>query len=429
MTTDAYGLPVTTASSTAGAAYDRAAHGLLGWDGAALDMFQATIAQDPGLALGHAGAGVCLFLEERFAEARTAVTEARARVAAGSPRERSHVEALALLVTGKVAEAETLMREHLAAWPRDLVIAQRLYFIWFWQGRFPDLLDLTTDLMRRVGGGPFLPGLHAFALEQAGRCAEAVRLAEEALAANSRDAWGVHALAHALFEQAAFDAGVDALPARIEPCTHLGWFRNHLLWHLALMHLSRGEYGRVLAMSHSVFEREPSSIAGNLHDSLSLLWRLMLAGHDVRTRWVPFVEIAHERLDRQGLLFHAVHLAMALAGGGDWTTAAQQVDMLRARTAKDRTGLIADVVLPLIGGIHAFARAEYADTIRAIEPLTPRIVELGGSRAQRDVFHDTLLEACFRAGDMDRAERLLAARIARRPDHQWTTRKTRPAAS
>ena len=33
-----------------------------------------------------------------------------------------------------------------------------------------------------------------------------------------------------------------------------------------------------------------------------------------------------------------------------------------------------------------------------IEPLRPRIVD-GGSRAQRDVFHDTLFEAAFRAGD------------------------------
>ena len=40
----------------------------------------------------------------------------------------------------------------------------------------------------------------------------------------------------------------------------------------------------------------------------------------------------------------------------------------------------------------------------------------------RDVFHDTPLEACFKGGDMDRAERLLAERIARRPDHFWKSR-------
>ncbi len=73
--------------------------------------------------------------------------------------------------------------------------------------------------------------------------------------------------------------------------------------------------------------------------------------------------------------------------------------------------------------MHAFGRGEYRQAIELMEPLRARVIELGGSRAQRDVFHDTLLEACFRAGDMERAQRLLAERVARRPDHQWMMRK------
>ena len=96
--------------------------------------------------------------------------------------------------------------------------------------------------------------------------------------------------------------------------------------------------------------------------------------------------------------------------------------MLRERSARDRTGLVRDVLIPLVEGIQAFAARDYRRSIERIEPLTPRIVELGGSRAQRDVFHDTLLEACFRAGDTERAERLLTDRVARRPDRFWTTR-------
>ena len=79
-------------------------------------------------------------------------------------------------------------------------------------------------------------------------------------------------------------------------------------------------------------------------------------------------------------------------------------------------------MVPLIEGLHAFAAKDYSRAIERLEPLTPRVIELGGSRAQRDVFHDTLLEACFRARDMDRAERLLAERVARRPDRYWKTR-------
>jgi hypothetical protein len=218
---------------------------------------------------------------------------------------------------------------------------------------------------------------------------------------------------------------VSRLPGAIEPCTHLGWFRNHLLWHLALMHLSRGEYERVSAMARDVFERAPSSIPGDLHDSISLLWRLELAGLDVGARWQPFVAIAGERLKRAGLLFHAAHLGMALAAGHDWDTAARQLAFLRERAPRDPTGLTGDVLVPLIEGLHAFAARDYAVAADRIAPLSPRIVELGGSRAQRDVFHDTLLEARLRAGQLDRAGDLLAARVARRADHCWVTRRAR----
>jgi hypothetical protein len=198
-----------------------------------------------------------------------------------------------------------------------------------------------------------------------------------------------------------------------------------VLWHLALMHLSRGEYDRVSAMSRDVFERVPSSIPGDLHDAISLLWRFELAGMEVGDRWRPFVGIAGERLKRAGLLFHAAHLGMALAAGHEWDTAARQLDFLRERAPRDTTGLTAEVLVPLIEGLHAFAAGDYAAAADRIEPLRPRIVQLGGSRAQRDVFHDTLLEARFRAGQLDRAGALLAERVARRADHCWVTRRER----
>jgi tetratricopeptide (TPR) repeat protein len=427
MTADGYGLPATTATAPALARYDEGVRDLLGWGRGALESFRDAAALDPGLALAHAGAAVCLFLEERFAPARESAEAARAAAATQTPRERSPVEAVALLVGGRPAQAERQMLEHLEAWPRDVVVLQRLYFIWFWQGRFPEILQLTTRLLPAYGDDSFVLGLHAFALEQADRCREAVRAAETAIARNREDAWAIHALAHALYEMAAFDEGVGRLPPAIHPCQRLNWFRNHLVWHLALMHLSRGDYARAIGMSRAAFERAPSAIAGDLHDSIALLWRQDLLGLPVGARWRPFAAIARERLDRQGLLFHAAHLAMALAGAGDWATAETQLSMLRQRVPKDPTGLVGDVLIPLVDGLQAFARQEYRTAVERIEPLRPRIVELGGSRAQRDVFHDTLLEACFRAGDANRATRLLAERVARRPDHYWLHRRA-PAA-
>jgi tetratricopeptide (TPR) repeat protein len=422
MRDDAYGLTVTTASTDALATYDRAVRALLGWQADALALFQAATAHDPGLAVAHAGAAVCLFLEERFAETKAATDAARAAAATLSERERSHVEALTLWTSGKVDDAAPAMRAHLGRFPRDVMVFQRLYYVYFWQGRFPEMLELTTAMVPHYPGESFALGMHAFALEEAGRCDEAVRAADTALALNPRDAWGVHALAHALYESAAFDTGVTRLPPAIHPCRGLNWFRNHLLWHLALLHFARGDYARAAVMSRRVFERAPSSIAGDLHDSISLLWRMELAGRPMGARWEPFTAIGRERVSRQGLYFHVAHIAMALAAGGDWATADRHLGMVRERAPKDRTGIVGDVLVPLVEGLHAFAGGDYARSVASIEPLRPRIVELGGSRAQRDVFHDTLFEAAFRAGDAERAGRFLAERIARRPDHFWRGR-------
>src|SRR5256712_14168930 len=98
---DAYGLPVTTGSGDALEAYDHAVEGLLGWDAQALDRFRTATTTDPGLALAHAGAAVCLFLDERFVEAPEAAKIARG--VAGPPTERGRrpVQALILLVEGQ----------------------------------------------------------------------------------------------------------------------------------------------------------------------------------------------------------------------------------------------------------------------------------------------------------------------------------------
>src|SRR3989449_3954281 len=188
---DAYGLPVTTGSGDALEAYDRAVEGLLGWDAQALDRFRTAATTDPGLALAHAGAAVCLFLDERFVEARESAKIARAVVGAQTERERSHVDALVLLVEGKPSDAEAAMTQHLADYPRDLVVFQRLYFVWFWQGKFTEMLDLSSVLTRYYPGSSFMLGLHAFALEQAGRCDEAARYGRAEVAEKATDAMAI----------------------------------------------------------------------------------------------------------------------------------------------------------------------------------------------------------------------------------------------
>ena len=431
MATDRLALPVTTTSTVALDAYDEGVHGLLGWDGATLGMFNRALEADPDFALAHAGVGVCHFLDERFADARAAVERARAAVAGATPRERGHVEAMAQLIAGRPEQAERAMREHLTAYPRDLAVAQRLYFIWFWQGRFPEMLALTGDLVRHYPGNSFMLGLRAFALEEAQRLPEAFATAEVAVARNPRDAWSIHALAHTVYEMGAARAGISLLPPAIHPCTHLGWFRNHLLWHLALMHFACGDYARASRMSRAAFERAPSSIPGNLHDSISLLWRLALVGgrgralaalRGYRSRAARSAGLAVPRCASGHGAGRSGGLVDSRAATRDGPRSGRQGPDWSGgrgtRSAHRGSSRVRERRLSARGRAHRAAARAHREPGRQPRP-------------QRDVFHDTLLEACFRACDAPRAQRLLAERVTRRPDACWLTRTFRhgPVAS
>jgi len=413
---DAYGLEVSTSDRAAVDAYDRGVRALLGFGADTIECFRAAVAADPDFALARAGLAVSLYLMEKIPEGRAQIELATGVAASLPPRERRHVEALALWVAGRGNEALPLMKALLAEHPRDLLLMQRLYFIYFWQGRSAEMLELTESVRPALGDDSYTLGYHAFALEENRRFDEALPLAERALALNPKNAWAVHAVAHVLYERGENDRGIDALPPRIHPCDHLGYFRNHLLWHLALLHLAEGHYERVGKMFQSVFGDIPIAIGSDLQDSVSLAWRLDLFGHPDPKRWAHLGAAARGWLDMPLLLFHDLHVGMALASSGDWTSAELQLERLRGRGKKSRNATLPEVVVPLLEGLHAFARGEYAEAVRKIDPIEGRIVEVGGSHAQREVFHDTLLAATLRADLEDRASALLECRLAKRPN-------------
>src|SRR5262249_29485511 len=142
-----YGLPVSSSSRSAVDAYDRGVRALLGFGADTTSSFSAAVEADPDFALARAGLAVALYLDERLGEGRAVMDEAKARSTAVTPRERRHIEALDLLVSGRVPDSGALIKEILADTPRELMLAQRLYFFYFWQGRSADMLTLSSSIL------------------------------------------------------------------------------------------------------------------------------------------------------------------------------------------------------------------------------------------------------------------------------------------
>ena len=424
MNLDAYGLTLSTGSEDAVAAFDLGVAGLLSWDRRTVDFFRDAAARDPGFAAAHAGLAAALFVEEEFAASRAAMSLARDVAGTGSEREQSLVAALDRYVNHRPRDAEAAMRAHLAAWPTDLTIAQRLYLMWFFQGRFSDMRELTDALLAGLPEDPFVLGLHAFVLEEQGDSEEAASWAERCIERIRRTPGGCTRSPMRSTSSGRMRRRSKGCRPALDACVHMNYYRNHMLWHLILFEIAVGGYDRASAMCRDFFEREPSPRGLDLRNTVSTLWRFELYGMDPGERWRPFVEILKRQLDRtEDSPFHHAHVGMALAGGRDWETAERHLDVLRARARASGNDIWDRVVIPLNEAQHAFIRGEWDRAIEKTEPIRSEIIRLGGSKTQRDAFHDTLLEAALRSSDTARAKRYLDERLSRRAEHFWTGRQ------
>ena len=423
MQNDSYGLPLSTASAEAAQAFDQGVNGLLSWDRRTVDFFRESAEKDPDLAVAHAGLAAALFVEEGYEEARAVIASAREVAARGTEREQSQVVALDHYVNLRSADAEVAMRAHLAKYPMDLMIVQRLYLMWFFQGRFAEMGALTDAAYEVLPEDGYVHGFRAFVLEETGNSKEAVPWAERAMEQNPEDTWGVHALAHALYDLQSYEEAIERIPPAMDACVNMNYYWNHMLWHLVLYQLAIGEYERGSQICFDWFEREPSPRGLDIRNTVSTLWRFELFGMEPGDRWQPFLEILREQLDRpEDSPFHHSHVGMVLAGTRDWETAERHLDVLRRRHERAANDIWEAVVIPINEAQHAFVRGDHARTIQKTEPIWDQIIRLGGSKTQRDAFHDTLLEACFRSGDVDRAKRYLEERLSRRAEHFWSNR-------
>jgi hypothetical protein len=119
--------------------------------------------------------------------------------------------------------------------------------------------------------------------------------------------------------------------------------------------------------------------------------------------------------------FADLHAVLADAAIGDTAAARQRIAEARERLANGR--LPQGEVVPVLGeGIVAFAQSDYAAAADLIRPVLPEVIRIGGSNAQRELFEDTYIMACLRAGRDRAAREQLIDRLARRPsarDQRW----------
>jgi hypothetical protein len=193
--------------------------------------------------------------------------------------------------------------------------------------------------------------------------------------------------------------------------------RSHNWWHLALFYLSRWRVDDALRVYDTHVWGLEKAYSQDQVGAVSLLARLELAGVDVGERWTDVAgHIAARGADTVNP-FLTLQYLYALA-----RTAQPEADALmaaiRARAATpahDRTAW-AEVALPAAEGIMASLRGDAATAVARLGTALPRLTEIGGSHAQRDLFEQIHLDALIRAGRTSAAQQVLELRRGYDPD-------------
>ena len=419
MAHDCLGNAVTAADGETLRAVNDFIEGFLAYETRAEGIVRAAD-RDPACCIANVYAGfLWMFLEAPGAPARAAPYIAAAERAAPdvTGRERSSLAVLKAWAAGDVPAAILLCDAITDESPRDLVILKVGQYFEFNRGNFPALLRAALKVLDENTDIAYVYGMAAFGYEQCHLLDEAENSARIALTRKRKEPWAQHALAHVLLTRGRIDEGVEFLESVEDTWDGLNSFMStHLWWHMALFLLSQGHVERVLG----VYDRHCWGVAKDYSQdqigAVSLLARMEIAGIDVGGRWSDLAHHLAARADDTVLPFLTLQYLYGLARA-DRPEAARLIEAVRrAARADPEGGVWRDVALPAAEGLCAYGRKDYDTAWRRLMQALPRMIEAGGSHAQRDLFDQILLDAAIKSRRYVTAQQMLESRRSFDPD-------------
>ncbi len=421
MRTDYLGNPVSPTSDAALAAVDGFIDGFLSYETRAAEVIGAAEAHPDSVLLNAYAATLWLLLEAPEAAERAAPYLARAQALAdqANPRERAFVDFVAAWsaddIPGALAIADTI----LAAWPRDLLVLKLRHYHDFNHGDFPAMLRAASAALPHAGDVAQLHGMLAFAYEQCHLLDEAEAAARRALDLKRKEPWAQHALAHVMLTQGHIAEGVAFLEGVRDTWTGLNSFMDtHLWWHLALFYLSQGRFDAALAAYDDHCWAQAKDYSQDQVGAVSLLARLELAGVEIGDRWRDVADHLAVRADDvvQPFLTLQYLYGLARAGRPEAETLLAAVRRAALEAPDHVRETWREVALPAAEGLVAHTRGDYTNALRGLRAALPRLAEIGGSHAQRDLFEQLILDALIRADRLSEAQQALELRRGFDPD-------------
>lgn len=418
---DYLGNPVTASSDAELTAVDSFVADFLAYRTGAAGIIAAADAH-ASCALLNTYAGIlCMLAETPDAAVGAEVYLQRAEAAAvgATGRERALVDLLRAWTRDDGPEILRLCDAILADHPRDLLTAKFAHYHQFNRGDFPAMLRTMGRVLPHLDEVAEAHGMAAFAYEQCHLLDDAEASACRALELRADEPWAQHAMAHVMLTQGRIDEGAAFLEGRRAGWDGLNSFMlTHLWWHLALFYLSQGRADDALAVYDDYCWAFEKTYSQDQIGAVSLLAQLELSGAAVGDRWTDLGGFLAARAADTVQPFLTLQYLYGLARA-ERPEADQLLAAVRhaAQTASPHNREVwREVALPAAEGLLAHARGDHDTAVLRLGLALPRLIEAGGSHAQRDLFAQILLDAVIRSGRLALAQQMLEERRGFDPD-------------
>lgn len=422
MLQDARGLELNTTDPVTIELYNRAIDEMLTYRRSFGKSIAALIEHEPDFIPGHLlqGYAFCMYSSQAFLpKAALALEKATDLSTRANAHEKDHLRALSAWVRGDLDASNLAFDDAIYKQPTDILALRLQHGNAFWAGKAGLLrdggaraLDAWDESMPHYGN---LLGMISFGLEECGEYARAETMGREAVRLNPDDLWAVHSVAHVLEMQARFEEGEDWLSYAPDAFEDRNPFRGHIWWHRALFLFEQQNYEGALALYDRSIRTERSDFYLDIQNQASLLTRLELRGVNIGDRWKDLADFLESRVDDHVLAFTDLHAAMALTADNRTEATDAFLSSLEdfAGTPQNTAAsTMEDITIPVCRALQAFRQQDPATAVRLLLPIRYDLHRVGGSHAQRDIFHMILLEAAIRSGQLALARALTSERMA-----------------
>jgi tetratricopeptide (TPR) repeat protein len=418
---DFRGYDVSSATPAALEAFERGVAAFQSWRTGAPDHVARALLEAPAFLMAHLlQAYLCLCSRDpaRIRSARPIL--ARAMRLPANARERLHLAAIAAALADDYERAKALLGDLLQQHPRDVLALQVAHAFDYVTGDVARMSDRVAGVLPAWSSD--MPGyhavlaMHAFGLEESGDYERAEAFGQQALALEPFDARAHHVLAHVYEMTARADAGMHWMYQRMRYWATDTVVATHCWWHLALFHLAEGQVERALSLYDRHVRAGCSLEVADMIDAAALLWRIELQGGEGGARWNEIASAWAPHIADGFCTFNDLHAMIAFVGARAWSLArCLERELARRQSGHTRHGeTTRRVGLPASRALIAFGHGDYTSATRLLAGLPTLAHRIGGSHAQRDVLHLTLLRA---VEHVQRPASRLGARAFRKPSH------------